>query len=107
MLGLEASECVYKLLKWSLSFLQSSSMTYRISNQLRGSTSWCQGPGLLHLIRGVDPLFVREDSVIKPFSSESLVRAVGPDQNCLSFPHPYQILCISFFTGLLVDETFC
>ena len=68
--------------------------------------SWCQGPGLLHLIRGVDPLFVREDSVIKPSSSESLVRAVGPDQNCFSFPHPYQILFGSFFTDLLVDETF-
>lgn len=54
----------------------------------------------------MDPLFVREDSVIKPSSSESLVRAVGPDQNCFSFPHPYQILFGSFFTDLLVDETF-
>ena len=45
--------------------------------------------------------------MIKPSSSESLVRAVGPDQNCFSFPYPYQILRGSFFTGLLVDETFC
>ena len=36
--------------------------------------------------------FVREDSVTKTSSSESLGRAVGPDKNCFSFLHPYQIL---------------
>ena len=91
VLGLEASKCVYKLLKVESQFPAALQYDILDFKPAKGLNFLMSGSRVAAPNTRCGP-FVREDSVTKPSSSESLGRAVGPDKNCFSFLHPYQIL---------------
>lgn len=99
-LDLRASQC-------SFGFLQPSPKSHGFSNQLKGSSSQDQTPGLECLIWGSNPipyggspsLWYAPPLLGIPLGVQVLTRLP-----LLPF---YQTLCSSFFTALGAEESFC
>lgn len=100
--------CAYFLQEWSLGFIQPSNKPHWVSNQIRGlilsmleHRSRMPNMWLEHLTYQGGSLYLWYPSHLL---NHSLV--VWVMIGLLLFPS-YQIMCVSFFTALIVEEPFC